>query len=35
MDMTTANFLLPYLVWDSICYGQEQHTSQIASEIVG
>lgn len=35
MDMATANFLLPYLVWDMICYGDEDHFKHISNEIIG
>jgi serine/threonine-protein kinase ATR len=35
MDMSTANFLLPYLVWDMICYGDEADFEHISQQIVG
>lgn len=35
MDMKTANFLLPYLVWDTICHGGELYSSQVATELIG
>jgi serine/threonine-protein kinase ATR len=35
LDMHTANFLLPYLVWDMICYGDEDGFHHISKEIIG
>ena len=35
MDMDTASFLLPYLVWDTVRYGTTEDSVRVTSEIVG
>ena len=35
MDMPTATFLLPYLVWDTVCWGTEDDLAGVSEQIIG